>query len=118
MHHRCSAPAPQSACPPPPQPSCGCGGRKKRSLDLPHFTELSATSADELCNSPRLKALLQENMSDDLNTAKTSLASAAEGLNEKFVIVCSAAPVSFATAQQMEFCSARRGDVFCDIFSD
>ncbi|CAJ0580219.1 unnamed protein product, partial [Mesorhabditis spiculigera] len=108
-------------CPPPPCPppasSCGCGGRKKRSIDLPNFTELSATSADELCNSPRLKALLNENISSDLVASKTALASAAESLNEKFVVVCSGSPVSFATAQDTEFCSARRPGVYCDVFS-
>ncbi|CAJ0949598.1 unnamed protein product, partial [Mesorhabditis belari] len=116
-------------CPPPPcappPPPCGgggggCGGgcgRKKRSVDLPDFLELSGTSSDSLCNSPRLRNILNQNMTADISATKTALAMAAEALGEKFVVVCSQGSLSFATTQETELCGANREGIFCEIFS-
>lgn len=95
----------------------GCG-RKKRSIEKHEFYGIVSNEKDVLCNSPELKYLLHQNMDNDELSSSKSLQAALEAESgERYVVVCSQAPFTYAVRMDTAYCGARNGTHFCQAFA-
>ncbi|MFH4983864.1 hypothetical protein AB6A40_010573 [Gnathostoma spinigerum] len=83
------------------RPTCGCG-RKKRSADV--IQDAVLVRNENVCSNPKLKKIIQKNLSSDPTISKTAIYSEVKKqYDADFVVMCTSGVVSF-TADSSQFC--------------
>ncbi|CAB3397067.1 unnamed protein product [Caenorhabditis bovis] len=109
------------APPPPPPPSpCGCGGRKKRSLPSKpeEFFGIASNDGDVLCNTPKLKKIIVENMHPNAVDSSKSLQTALEAETlQRYVVVCTETTFVYTVRANTAYCGAHKNGHYCHVFA-
>uniref|UniRef100_A0A914XNH7 Ground-like domain-containing protein n=1 Tax=Plectus sambesii TaxID=2011161 RepID=A0A914XNH7_9BILA len=115
----CSCQAPVQSCAPPPPPAsndcchkCGnpCKFRTRKALAAVIAPQQN-TSA--VCNSEKLRAIMEENMTDNTSDSKRAIQKKAqEKLKGRFDVICASGDFSYLSNTNL-FCQVSQNDVTC-----